>query len=528
MATVYLARAEVVQGVTRDYALKVMHPHLRGDPEWATHLLHEAKIAARIRHPNVVPVVEAGDDPLGLYLVLDYIEGDTLSGLSRALSKQNNSLPMRVSGRILLDALAGLHAAHELLDETGNPVNLVHRDFSPQNILVGVDGIGRLTDFGIAKAQGSQVTATGILKGKISYMSPEQARGSRVDRRCDVWAAGVIAWELLAARRLYPKKNETETLLAIVQKEPPLLRSVNPDLSPALEAAVARALTPNLDQRCPDAQALVRQLEPAWRDQFGLADAAEVASLVRDTVATSAARRRSQIARVLAARSGDTAARDNLANPEGVLTPSDAASRDSLVLQDPADPEKESATGFQAVTSTQRKRKVALGAGAVALLAVAGVAGIAAVANPFRAGTKPATDHLPTSTASSASAPASAPSPTATSTAEPQPTPEEASLIIRSNRKLTKLRLGRRSIDVSPPVKQVEVKLVPSEIGEELDLEATSTDNDTTTATVGKTQGSVVLEFKLPTRHVPRPTRKPKPKPVDELAPTPFKKSGSK
>ena len=186
----------------------------------ATHLLQEAKIAARVQHLNVVSVVEAGDDPVGLFLVLDYIEGDTLSGLSRALHKQNRALPLRISGRILLDAMAGLQAAHELCDDDGQPMNLVHRDFSPQNILVGIDGIGRLTDFGIAKAQGTQVTATGVLKGKVSYMSPEQARGRSLDRRSDVWAAGVIAWELLAGRRMFAKQSETETLLAIAENTP--------------------------------------------------------------------------------------------------------------------------------------------------------------------------------------------------------------------------------------------------------------------------------------------------------------------
>ncbi len=306
MATVYLARAEVVPGVPRDYALKLMHAHLRGDPEWATHLLQEAKIAARIQHLNVVSVVEAGDDPLGLFLVLDYIEGDTLSGLSRTLNKQNRRLPLPINGRILLDAITGLHAAHELRDDVGKPVNLVHRDFSPQNILVGVDGIGRLTDFGIAKAQGTQVTATGVLKGKISYMSPEQARGRSVDRRSDVWAAGVIAWELLANRRLYPKQSETETLLAIVQNTPPPLREVRADISPELEAIVAEALQPDADERIADVLSFGQRLESAWRSAVGLAGTSEVANLVRQAVEPTAKRRRAQIAQVLAPRAGES------------------------------------------------------------------------------------------------------------------------------------------------------------------------------------------------------------------------------
>ena len=266
MATVYLARAEVVPGVPREYALKLMHAHLRGDPEWATHLLDEARIAARVRHPNVVQVVEAGDDPLGLFLVLEYVAGDTLSGLSRAVRRLDRELPLRVSGRILIDALTGLNAAHELEDEAGAPLGLVHRDFSPQNILVGIDGVGRLTDFGIAKAPGGQVTATGMLKGKVSYMSPEQARGQRVDQRCDVWAAGVIAWELLAGRRLFPNRNDTETLLAVVSSTPPHLREVKPEIPEALDALIAHALTPNLEARCPDVKTFRERLSAGLRE----------------------------------------------------------------------------------------------------------------------------------------------------------------------------------------------------------------------------------------------------------------------
>ncbi len=521
MATVYLARAEVVQGVSRDYALKVMHAHLRGDPEWASHLLHEAKIAARIRHPNVVPVVEAGDDPLGLFLVLEYVEGDTLSGLSRALRNQGQALPLRISGRILLDALAGLHAAHELLDESGKPLNLVHRDFSPQNILVGVDGIGRLTDFGIAKAQGSEATATGVLKGKISYMSPEQARGSRVDRRCDVWAAGVIAWELLAGRRLYRNKNDTETLLAIVQQVPPKLREVNPDASPSLEQIVAHALTPNPSERCADARSFGRALELAWREHIGLADGNEVAALVQGAVRETEARRRSKIQQVLASRAGRSDAVIP-AHGEQALTPAEAASGDSLVLGE--QPDKESATGFQLVTSAHRTHKVAMGAGAALAVVALGALGVIAVNGSTTANSA---DPLSTNASATEARPSAAVIP------EPPPSPTASSvlttatLLVRANQKLTKLRIGRRSVEVSPPAKEVEVQLEGAEVGIELGLEATGESGKTVAASVGKTQGVVELKFETESRG-PRVQPKPKaqPKPTDELAPTPFKKSG--
>src|SRR5262249_39293969 len=139
----------------------------------------------------------------------------------------------RIALRVLCDALAGLHSAHELRDAEGRPADVVHRDFSPQNILVGKDGLGRLTDFGIAKAR-MRVgeTAVGVVKGKLGYLSPEHARGKPLDRRADVWSAGVLAWEILARRRLYEAPNEAAMLLAILEETPPSLRSIDPSIPP--------------------------------------------------------------------------------------------------------------------------------------------------------------------------------------------------------------------------------------------------------------------------------------------------------
>ena len=218
MATVYLARVAVVGDVHREVALKLMHPFLNAEGRESTvSLVEEAKLAVRIRHPIVVSVVEVGDSPHGVFLVMEYVEGDTLSGLHRAVRAEGALMPLPIAGRILVDALAGLHAAHELRDDDGLLLDLVHRDFSPQNILVGTDGVTRLTDFGVAKASGRvNVTSSGIIKGKVAYMAPEQALGKRVDRRCDVWAAGVVAWEILAGQRLYRSEDQVAMLLKIV------------------------------------------------------------------------------------------------------------------------------------------------------------------------------------------------------------------------------------------------------------------------------------------------------------------------
>lgn len=296
MATVFLARASGVGGFARDVALKLVHSHLRSDEESKLHLLEEAKLSAKVRHPNVVSVQEVGEDPFGLYLVMDYVEGDNLSGLERAARKANKPLTDRLIARLLNDALLGLHAAHDLCNEQGVPLGIVHRDFTPQNILVSIEGITRLTDFGVAKAADRAVrTKTGLIKGKIAYMAPEQARGLKIDRRCDVWAAGVVAWELCARRRMYTSEDEVATLLRIVTERPQQLSEVVPDVSPELNQAIAWALEQDPEQRCPTAEAFRQALEAAWAQGEGMADVAELAAFVRDCVGNKLIERQASI-----------------------------------------------------------------------------------------------------------------------------------------------------------------------------------------------------------------------------------------
>jgi serine/threonine protein kinase len=294
MATVYLACVRGPMGFEAEVALKLTHPHLRESAEFAADLLEEAKLAVRIRHRNVAAVIDAGVEPVGVYLVMEYVEGDTLSGLNKA----SKPLPKKMAMRVLIDALAGLHAAHELLDEDGKLLGVVHRDFTPHNILVGTDGVARLTDFGIAKAVTRlSHTRTGLVKGKIGYMSPEQARGSLIDRRCDVWAAGVIAWEVLAGKRLHPVEDDVSTLLRVATETPPRLRTVDPSIHPAIEEAVASALDRNMETRCPSALALSRRLGTACKEHGLLAETEEVAEWIRLMAGARLAARREDLAR---------------------------------------------------------------------------------------------------------------------------------------------------------------------------------------------------------------------------------------
>ena len=215
--------------------------------------LDEARIAARIHHPNVVPILEVGASTVGYYLVMEYIEGDTLARLLARAASTGKKLPVSIALRVAIDMLSGLHAAHELHDDHNQPVNLVHRDVSPQNVLVGQDGIARITDFGVARAA-SRLTATrvGQLKGKIAYMAPEQAAGAEdLDRRADVFSAGIVIWEALAQKRLFKAENEAATLSRVIAEPVPLLFQIAPQVSKEVSGIVMRALDRDVNKRFP-------------------------------------------------------------------------------------------------------------------------------------------------------------------------------------------------------------------------------------------------------------------------------------
>lgn len=294
MASVYLARARGVGGFEREVALKLTHAHLRENADFGAVLVEEAKLAGRIRHTHVVSVLDVGEDPLGFYLVMDYVEGDTLHGLQRKhAAGHGEPLPRGVGMRILLDALAGLHAAHELRGDDGEPLGVVHRDFTPQNVLVGTDGVAKLADFGIAKATSrAGHTATGVIKGKARYMSPEQARGRPVDRRCDVWAAGVVAWELLAGRKLHDQMDDVPLLLRVVTEPPPRLRAAGVAVSPEIEAVVASALEMDPERRCPSAAEFAGRLREAFAGTDRLEEPGRVGALVSELAGAGIAARR--------------------------------------------------------------------------------------------------------------------------------------------------------------------------------------------------------------------------------------------
>jgi len=261
MATVYVARKSGVAGFERLVAIKCCHPHLRDDEEFVNMFLDEARLAASIRHPNVVATLDVSDDDY-LYLVMEYIEGCSLGNLVRHASKAGTMVPPAIAVRIMIDTLLGLHAAHELKDSDGTTLGLVHRDVSPQNILIGVDGVSRITDFGIAFASArSTVTQEGRIKGKFSYLSPEQARSQPVTRRMDVFSAGTVLWETLTGRPLFRRADDAATISAVLTStvQPP--SKINRGLPPGLDAVVMKALHRNPDSRFQTAAEFAEALE---------------------------------------------------------------------------------------------------------------------------------------------------------------------------------------------------------------------------------------------------------------------------
>lgn len=260
MATVYLCRATGSAGFEKLVAIKVIHPHLAAEPEFVEMFLEEARIAAKIQSPHVAGILDLGEDEGLYYMVMEYIDGETLSALLRQLRPRGEHLPLAVVLQIAVDACEGLVAVHELRDPDGQPYGLVHRDMSPQNLMVGFDGWIKIVDFGLVKATGKHHTHTGHLRGKLAYMSPEQARGKPVNASADLFALGVVLWELLTGKRLFAGETDAETLERVTRCELPPLSEHRGDLPPDLEPILRRALARDPADRYATADSMLADL----------------------------------------------------------------------------------------------------------------------------------------------------------------------------------------------------------------------------------------------------------------------------
>jgi serine/threonine-protein kinase len=264
MAVVHLGRLLGQAGFSRTVAIKRLHPQFAKDRNFVAMFLDEARLSVRVQHPNVVAPLDVLIADGEVLVVMEYVAGDTLARLQRSSGNQQHPPSPGVIVSILSNALHGLHAAHEALGEDGTPLRIVHRDISPQNIMVGTNGIARVLDFGVAKAAiRSQCTTNGEVKGKLAYMAPEQIEGTALDCRTDIFAAGVVAWESLTRRRLFTSDQASETISRILSGRVPSIRKYAPETPPKLDEAVQKALRKHPKERYATAREFATALESA-------------------------------------------------------------------------------------------------------------------------------------------------------------------------------------------------------------------------------------------------------------------------
>jgi serine/threonine protein kinase len=334
MATVHIGRLLGPVGFSRTVAIKRLHAQFAKDPEFVSMFLDEARVAARVRHPNVIGTLDVVALAGELFLVMEYVHGETLARLMRAVRDAGQSIPVPILAAVMIGVLDGLHAAHEATNDRGEPLTLVHRDISPHNILVGTDGISRVLDFGIAKAAGRvQTTRDGQLKGKLSYMAPEQIHGS-VDRRTDVYAASVVLWEGLVGRRLFFGENEAKTLANVLSAKPDPPSKHRLSIPAELDALVLRGLNPDPTSRFSSAREMARALQKI----VAAAPASDVGDWVAATAGSTIASRAERVASIERStqNASDESIRTAISGVETVRPPlhGPAANDGSILIED--------------------------------------------------------------------------------------------------------------------------------------------------------------------------------------------------
>jgi serine/threonine-protein kinase len=413
MATVHLGRLSGAAGFARTVAVKRLHPQFAKDPDFVSMFLDEARLAARIRHPNVVPTLDIVETDGEIHLVMEYVHGASLARLMRAGVDAGTPPDPWIIATILSGVLHGLHAAHEATNEQGVPLQIVHRDVSPQNILVGIDGVARVVDFGVAKAVGRlQTTREGQVKGKFSYMAPEQITGREVTRRADIYSAGVVAWEALTSRRLFRADNEAAIVRAVLRDRVPLPTELAPDLPSELDAVVMRALDRHPARRFETAREMALELERCG----GIVPASEVGAWVESLVHTELAAKQTRIAEIERMTS----------EPPGVRLPlpadgaSQMRSEVSSIAVAPSRPPPPPTTGS----------RFAFGAGFFVAAALAGLAALLLLTREHTAGRLASPGTGAPSSAAHAGVPSRAPVPPPSGTVSPSTAPSTVGTIL--------------------------------------------------------------------------------------------------
>ena len=402
MATVHYGRLRGPVGFARTVAIKRLHPELARDPEFVSMFLDEARLAARIRHPNVVQTLDVVAEDGELFLIMEYVQGESLARLRRSLAQEQQVIPHRIASAIMSGALMGLHAAHEAKNEQGERLGLVHRDVSPHNVLVGADGMARVLDFGVAKAAGRvHTTREGKVKGKLAYMAPEQIQSGEVTREADLYSATVVLWEALTGKRLFHADNQTTVVARILAHNVPPPSKLVPGLPSGYDAIIAKGMAKKPSER----YASAREMALALEGVDGVESPARVAAWLEARAGTVLEERAERIANI--ERGSD------VSSVSEFLIGAAAA---------PADPQ--SSSGIVSVrpepAASKLKLVLAAGAGLGVLLLIAGVLLARALHEP-----EPQIEAMPSPIRSAAPAATvtgkAPPEPVASAVAEPEP-----------------------------------------------------------------------------------------------------------
>jgi len=293
MAEVFRGEAVSLQGFKKQVAIKRVLPHLAQNKNFIAMFLDEARLGARLTHANIVSVFDIGAADNTYFIVMEYVDGANLKAVMEALRKQGRRFPLKEAVYICMEACRGLSYAHEMIDDEGNDLSIVHRDVSPPNIMLTKRGEVKLTDFGLAKATTQlEKTDPGVVKGKFSYLSPEAALGQDVDARADVFALGIVLWEMLAGRRLFLGETDYQTVKLVQQANIPSLRRLNPEVDEDFEKVLGQALTRDPNERFQSARDFGDQLAGYLFSHQMKVTSYDVASLVKGTLTKKQAKPR--------------------------------------------------------------------------------------------------------------------------------------------------------------------------------------------------------------------------------------------
>ena len=301
MASVWLARLRGKRGFEKLFAIKTIKTELISDPNYTQMFLDEARIASRIVHTNVAQILELGEENDILFLVMEWVDGDSLAKVHRLSLKQGTPFPVEHALRIVSDICAGLHAAHQLKDPAGELLGVVHRDVSPQNVLLSSDGVAKVIDFGLVKAKGrtSAETEQGIVKGKIRYMAPEQVgRGSaQIDHRADVWACGMCLVELVSGKQPWDPMDDIDVVKSLMTPDSPA--PIPEDLPPTVTKILEKALVRDREKRFPSCAAMKKAIDQALAEMGKAVDTDDIGAFVKENLPDLGAKRQRTIARAI-------------------------------------------------------------------------------------------------------------------------------------------------------------------------------------------------------------------------------------